>query len=109
MADSKLKRLACSLGEEEVERVTGTLNGLNVEQQVKWIMEHSAGTDKPLGRRRKCRKLLVIVDADAAAKGHGALQLRPRCALLVPPCVVNFVLVLGGKRQAIGQISIGEP
>lgn len=107
MIERRFKRSIGSLAELERQRILKQLDGLSLIEQAGWIRKYIEGR-KAVGRcRRRCRKLLVIVDADAAVKGQNALKLKPKLPALVAPYVINFQLIVEGKREFIGQVGVG--
>jgi hypothetical protein len=98
-------RLLGSVAENERIQITKYLEGLNPVEQIKWIGKYlDAQAFK--SRRRSCRKLLIVINADAVDNGVGVLGFKPKSPALVAPYVINFRLVLRGESRFVGQLQV---
>jgi hypothetical protein len=108
MRETIKRRLAHAVrvgSDEERVRLNRELDGLGPVEQARRIGLQLSGTKKS-GRRRECHKLLVKIDVDSFGEGKEALSFRPGFPALVPPYVINFVLVLKGDSRGVGQLVV---
>jgi len=91
------QRLRREFADGERVEILKILNGLSSVEQADWIKRFFE-RQKHLKRRRRCHKLLVTIDADLVSNGRSGLILKPKYPALVSPYVINFRLVMQGKK-----------
>jgi hypothetical protein len=107
MRETIKRRLAHAVrvgSDEERVRLNRELEGLGPVEQARRIGQQLS--TKKSGRRRECHKLLVKIDVDSFGEGKEALSFKPGFPALVPPYVINFVLVLKGDSRGVGQLVV---
>ena len=95
------------LAEEERLQLLSELNGLSRDEQIKRMSEKLAVMQK-IARVKRCSKLLVTLDADAALAGRAALKLKPSPPVcLISPAVLNLRVIVKGEIRYAEQIALG--